>query len=98
MLRAVKTYGALAASCPRSPRRSPVPTNASTSPATVASTSYCSAEDLDSLEATLELLSSEAAMIRIRDAEAAVAAGDLTTAEEMAALMDERRQRELRDA
>ena len=56
-----------------------------------------SAEDLDSLEATIELLSDPAAMLRVRDAEAAVAAGDLTTVDEMARLMDERRLRERRD-
>ncbi|MBA3294245.1 MAG: type II toxin-antitoxin system Phd/YefM family antitoxin [Geodermatophilaceae bacterium] len=55
-----------------------------------------SAEDLESLEATIELLSDESAKARVREAEAAVAAGDLTTAEEMAALMEGRRQREPR--
>lgn len=55
-----------------------------------------SAEDLDSLEATIELLSDESATARIREAEASVAAGDLTTAEEMAALMEARRRREPR--
>ena len=55
-----------------------------------------SAEDLDSLEATIELLSDPAAMRRVREAEAAVAAGDLTSADEMARHMDERRQRERR--
>ncbi len=55
-----------------------------------------SAEDLESLEATIELLSDEPAKSRIREAEAAVAAGDLTTAEEMAALMEGRRERERR--
>ena len=55
------------------------------------------AEDLDSLEATLELLSDPAAMQRVLEAEAAVVAGDLTTVDEMARLMDERRQRERRD-
>lgn len=56
-----------------------------------------SAEDLDSLEATLELLRDPAAMQRVAEADAAVAAGDLTGADEMARLMDERRQRERRD-
>ncbi|MCZ3389565.1 MAG: type II toxin-antitoxin system Phd/YefM family antitoxin [Actinomycetia bacterium] len=56
-----------------------------------------SAEDLNSLEATLELLSDPAAMQRVREADAAVAAGDLTAADEMAQRMDERRQRERRD-
>lgn len=56
-----------------------------------------SAEDLDSLEATIELLSDPPAMARIKVADAAVASGDLTTADEMADLM-ERRQPERRDA
>jgi len=51
-----------------------------------------SAEDLESLEATIELLSDEPAKARVREAEAAVAAGDLTTAQEMAELMEGRRQ------
>jgi antitoxin YefM len=53
-----------------------------------------SAEDLESLEATIELLSDPAAMARIRQAEAAIAAGDTTTAEEMAVLMAQRKARE----
>lgn len=53
-----------------------------------------SAEDLDSLEATIELLSDERALARVHAAEAAFAAGDLTSAEDMAELM---RQRRLRD-
>jgi len=57
-----------------------------------------SAEDLESLEATLELLRDDAAMDRIRTADAAVAADDVTTAADMAALMDERRLRENRDS
>jgi len=57
-----------------------------------------SAEDLDSLEATIELLSDEDAMKRVREADADIAAGNLTSAEEMAALMERRRQRELRDS
>ncbi len=52
-----------------------------------------SAEDLESLEATIELLSDAAAMDRLKDADAAVAAGDATDAEEMARLMAERRRR-----
>ncbi len=56
-----------------------------------------SAEDLESLEATIELLSDPAAMARIREAEAAVARGETTSAEEMATLMAQRRARE-RDA
>jgi antitoxin YefM len=54
------------------------------------------AEDLESLEATLELLSDRAAVKRVREADAAVAIGDLTTAEDMAKVMDERRQRDSR--
>ena len=54
------------------------------------------AEDLESLEATIELLSDESAQLRLRAAEDAVAAGELTTAEEMAELMERRRQRERR--
>jgi prevent-host-death family protein len=57
-----------------------------------------SAEDLESLEATLELLQDDAAMDRIREAEADIAAGDLTSAEEMSKLMAERRRRERRGA
>ena len=56
-----------------------------------------SAQDLDSLEATIELLSDPTAMQRVRDAEAASAAGDLTGTDEMARLMGVRRQREHRD-
>ena len=52
-----------------------------------------SAEDLESLEATIELLSDAAAMERLKEADAAVAAGDVTDAEEMARLMVERRRR-----
>jgi len=54
-----------------------------------------SAEDLESLEATIELLRDDAAMERIR---AADAAGDVTTALELSTLMDERRLREHRDS
>ncbi|HEY5184108.1 MAG TPA: type II toxin-antitoxin system Phd/YefM family antitoxin [Actinomycetes bacterium] len=56
-----------------------------------------SAEDLESLEATIELLRDEAGMGRVRDADAAVAAGDLTTAEDLATLMADRRAREHRE-
>jgi antitoxin YefM len=56
-----------------------------------------SAEDLESLEATLELLRDDAAMERIRAADASVAAGDVTSAVDMSALMGERRLREHRD-
>ena len=57
-----------------------------------------SAEDLASLEATLELLSDPQAMAEIRQAEADLAAGQGTTGEEMAAVMEERRRRERRGA
>ncbi len=53
-----------------------------------------SAEDLESIEATLELLSDPQAISEIREADAAVAAGETTSGAEMAALMEERRQRE----
>ena len=56
-----------------------------------------SAEDLASLEATLELLQDAAAVEDIRQEEADVAAGDVTTLDEMDALMAARRQRESRD-
>ena len=55
------------------------------------------AEDLESLEATLELLSDRAALKRVREADAAIVGGDLTRLGDMANLMDERRQRERRD-
>ena len=57
-----------------------------------------SAEDLESLEATIELLRDDEAMERIRAADAAVAAGDVTTAADLSALMDERRVREHGDS
>ena len=53
-----------------------------------------SAEDLDSLEATIELFADEAARSRVRQAEIDVAAGDVTTAGEMAELINRRRQNE----
>jgi prevent-host-death family protein len=53
-----------------------------------------SSEDLESLEATIELLSDPAAMARIREAEVALAIGESTSAEEMALLMAQRRARE----
>nr|MDT0658618.1 type II toxin-antitoxin system Phd/YefM family antitoxin [Micromonospora sp. DSM 115978] len=53
-----------------------------------------SAEDLESLEATIELLSDPTAMARIREAEDALARGESTSAEEMALLMAQRRARE----
>ena len=55
-----------------------------------------SAEDLESLEATIELLQDPEAIARVRQAEADVAAGDVTTLDEMAALMEQRRARENR--
>jgi antitoxin YefM len=53
-----------------------------------------SSEDLEALEATIELLSDPAGMARIREAEAALACGESTSAEEMALLMAQRRARE----
>lgn len=55
-----------------------------------------SAEDLDSLEATIELLADEDAVARVREAEAAVSAGELTTVDEMGELMRQRREPTLR--
>jgi antitoxin YefM len=55
------------------------------------------AGDLESLEATLELLSDRAALKRVREADAAILAGDLTSGDDMAKLMETRRQRERRD-
>ncbi len=49
-----------------------------------------SAADLESLEATIELLSDPEAVARIQSADVAVAEGELTTAEEMAKLMQQR--------
>ncbi len=54
-----------------------------------------SAQDLESLEATVELLSDPQAITRLAKAESDVAAGRISTAEEMASVMDKRRQREL---
>ena len=53
-----------------------------------------SAEDLESFEATIELLTEPESMGRIAEARAAIAAGDVTTGDEMAALMLKRRQHE----
>ncbi len=50
-----------------------------------------SAEDLESLEATIELLRDDAAMERIHAADAAIASGDVTTAVDMSELMGDRR-------
>lgn len=52
------------------------------------------AEDLASLEATLELLADQAALQEVQQADADLAAGNFVTGEEMAELMDERRRRE----
>lgn len=52
------------------------------------------AEDLESLEATIELLSDSAAIRRISEAEDAVDRGETTSVEEMAQLMEQRRARE----
>lgn len=53
-----------------------------------------SIEDLESMEATIELLSDPEAMARIREAEAAIERGETTSADEMAELMRQRRARE----
>lgn len=50
-----------------------------------------SAEDLESLEATIELLSDQAAIQRVAESRASVQRGDATTRDEMDALMEERR-------
>jgi antitoxin YefM len=51
-------------------------------------------QDLESLEATLGLLSDPAAIERVQESERAIAAGEVTTRTEVAALMEERRRRE----
>ena len=51
------------------------------------------AEDLESLEATVELLSDAAAMERVRQAQADIKRGDFVTGDEMAKLMAGRRRR-----
>jgi antitoxin YefM len=53
-----------------------------------------SAEDLESLEATLELLSDPDALARVAQAQADLAAGQQTAAAQLAALMQVRQQRE----
>ena len=53
-----------------------------------------SAEDLESLEATLELLSDPDALARVAQAQADLAAGQHVTQAQMAAEMEQRRQRE----
>ena len=57
-----------------------------------------SAQDLDSMEATIELLADEAVMGRVRAAEADLAKGDVTSGEEIAELVRQRRHKERRDA
>jgi prevent-host-death family protein len=52
-----------------------------------------SAEDLESLEATLELLSDPDALARVAQAQADLAAGRQVTEDQMAAEMEQRRQR-----
>lgn len=49
------------------------------------------AEDLESLEATIELLSDLEAQRRIAESEAEIARGEVVTKEEMLAAMEERR-------
>jgi antitoxin YefM len=56
-----------------------------------------SAEDLESMEATIELLSDPEAVARIREAETAIERGETTSANEMAELMRQRKAQE-RDA
>ena len=53
-----------------------------------------SAEDLESLEATLELLSDPDALARVAQAQTDLAAGQQTTETQMAALIQARQQRE----
>ena len=53
-----------------------------------------SAEDLESMEATIELLSDPAALVRVREADAALARGETISAAEMSSLMAARRDRE----
>ena len=55
------------------------------------------AEDLASLEATIELLGDADTVARIREADEDIARGDLTSADDMAVLMNERRLRETRE-
>lgn len=52
------------------------------------------AADLESMEATMELLTDSGARDRVLQGAAEIDAGDLVTRDEMAALMDERRRRE----
>lgn len=55
-----------------------------------------SAEDLESLEATIELLSDQEALADLREAERDVAANNVVSSAEMAQLMDQRRRRDHR--
>ena len=57
-----------------------------------------SAQDLDSLEATIELLADEAGMERVRQSDTDVAQGDVTTGDAMSGLMKRRRLSERRGA
>lgn len=50
-----------------------------------------SADDLESLEATIELLGDRAAMAEIAAAESSLARGDVTTVDELRSLMEARR-------
>ena len=61
---------------------------------TTASAQLISAEDLESLEATIELLADPEAMARVKQAEADIARGQGATTDEMAALMAQRTARE----
>ncbi len=53
-----------------------------------------SPEDLAALEETLDILSDPEAPVAIREAEAEYARGEVTTGEDMARLLDQRRRRE----
>lgn len=53
--------------------------------------------DLESMEATMELLLDAGARDRMLQGTAEIDAGDLVTRDEMAALMDERRRREAKN-
>jgi antitoxin YefM len=53
-----------------------------------------SAEDLESMEATIELLSDTAATARVREADAALARGEAIGGDEMSRIMAERKARE----
>lgn len=53
-----------------------------------------SPQDLAAIEETLEILSDADALTEIREAEAEMARGEYTSAEEMSRLMEDRRRRE----